>query len=135
MELLKFMYDLGVKKILPFFALFAAIGHMINQFVPAEMIMKYLGTGNSFAVPLLSLIGLPFYVSTISVAPLAQTLIAAGTSQGAVLAFMITGSGTSLGVIAGLLAIIKKNAILLYLAFLIGFSILFGYLFDLYLLI
>jgi len=134
-ELLKVLYNLGVKRVIPFFALFAAVGYMISQFVPAEIITRYLGTGNHFAVPILALIGLPLYAGSASAAPLVNTLIEAGVSQGALLSFMITGSGTSIAVIAGLLTIMKKNAILLYLAFLIGFGILSGYLFDLYLFI
>ena len=134
-ELFKALFDLGIKKVLPFFALFAAIGHMINRFVPAELIMKYLGAGNSFAVPLLSLIGLPLYVNSSSTIPLVKSLIAAGTSQGALLAFMITGPGTSVGVITGLLTIMRKNAVLLYTVLIVTFAIAFGYLFDLVLLV
>jgi len=134
-ELLKVIYSLGIKRILPFFALFAAVGYMINHFVPGEFITMFLGTGNHFAVPLLALIGLPLYVGSASAAPLVNTLIEAEVSQGALLSFMITGSGTSIAVIAGLLTIMKKKAILLYLAFLLGLGILSGYLFNLYLII
>lgn len=129
-ELLKVCYSVGVKQVLVYFTLFAAVGFMINRFVPAVLIMQYLGAGNRFAVPLLAVIGLPLYVNGSSAIPLINALIAGGASQGALLAFMITGPGTSAGVIAGLMTIMKKRALALYVAYLIVFAIMLGYLYD-----
>jgi uncharacterized membrane protein YraQ (UPF0718 family) len=56
--------------------------------------------------------------------------LAGGASQGALLAFMITGPGTSAGVLTGLFTIMKKKAIGLYVAYLIVFAIILGYLYD-----
>jgi uncharacterized membrane protein YraQ (UPF0718 family) len=47
------------------------------------------------------------------------------------LAFLITGPGTSAGVLAGIATIMKKRAIALYVAFLLAGAILLGYAFDL----
>lgn len=129
-ELLKFFYNVGVKKVLVYFTIFAAIGYLINRFVPSELIMQYLGSGNQFAVPLLALIGLPLYVSGSSSVPLIGALMAGGASQGALLAFMITGPGTSAGVIAGLMTIMKKKAIALYVFYIMFFGIVLGYAYD-----
>lgn len=129
-ELLKVFYTVGVKQVLLYFTVFAAIGFLINRFVPAELIMQYMGSGNRFAVPLLAVIGLPLYVNGSSAIPLINALMAGGASQGALLAFMITGPGTSAGVIAGLVTIMKKRAIALYVSYLVVFAILLGYLYD-----
>lgn len=129
-ELFKVFYEIGVKQVLVYFSVFAAVGFLINKFVPAELIIKYMGSGNKFAVPLLALIGLPLYVSGSSAVPVISTLLAGGASQGALLAFMITGPGTSAGVLTGLLTIMKKRAIGLYIAYIIVFAILLGYLYD-----
>ncbi|HYF83948.1 MAG TPA: permease [Clostridia bacterium] len=129
-ELFKVFYEVGVKRVLIYFAVFAAIGFLINKFIPAEIIMKYLGSGNIFAVPLLALIGLPLYVSGSSAIPIINALMIGGASQGALLAFMITGPGTSAGVLAGLVTIMKKRAIGLYVAYLLVFAIILGYLYD-----
>jgi uncharacterized protein len=123
-------YEVGVKRVLVYFAVFAAIGFLINKFVPAEIIMKYLGSGNIFAVPLLALIGLPLYVSGSSAIPIINALMIGGASQGALLAFMITGPGTSAGVLAGLVTIMKKRAIGLYVIYLMVFAVTLGYLYD-----
>jgi len=55
----------------------------------------------------------------------------AGASHGAMLAFMITGPGTSIAVIGGLAIIMKKKAIFLYVLFIFFGAILSGYLYDL----
>ena len=129
-ELFKVFYEVGIKQVLVYFAIFAAIGFMINRFIPAALIMQYFGSGNKFAVPLLAIIGIPLYVSGSSAIPLITTLMAGGASSGALLAFMITGPGTSAGVIAGIATIMKKRALALYVAYLLVFAILLGYLYD-----
>ena len=129
-ELFKVFYEIGIKQVLVYFAIFAAIGFMINRFIPAALIMQYFGSGNKFAVPLLAIIGIPLYVSGSSAIPLITTLMAGGASSGALLAFMITGPGTSAGVIAGIATIMKKRALTLYVAYLLVFAIVLGYLYD-----
>ena len=58
-------------------------------------------------------------------------MIQSGASQGAMLAFMITGSATSVWVIAGLTTFMKKRAITLYVAYVLIGGIVSGYLLDL----
>lgn len=129
-ELLSVFYEVGIKQVLVYFAIFAAIGFMINRFIPAPLIMKYFGSGNKFAVPLLAVIGVPLYVSGSSAIPIITALMAGGASSGALLAFMITGPGTSAGVIAGIATIMKKRALTLYVVYLLVFAIVLGYLYD-----
>lgn len=129
-EIFKVFYEIGIKRVLLYFTIFAAIGFMINKFVPAAFITKYLGADNIFAVPILALIGLPLYVNGSSSIPIINSLMAGGASEGALLAFMITGPGTSAGVIAGLVTIMKKRAIALYVVYLLVGGIVLGYLYD-----
>lgn len=132
-EFLRFCFDVGVKQILIYFAVFAAVGYLINQYVPAELVTHYLGKGNVFAVPLLALVGLPLYVTGPSSLPVIDALMTGGASDGALLAFLITGPGTSAGVIAGIAMIMKRRAIILYVALLLAGAISLGYLYDLFL--
>lgn len=129
-ELFEVFFEVGVKQVLVYFSIFAAVGFMINKYVPATVIMKYLGSGNVFAIPMLALIGLPLYVSGTSSIPVVNALMAGGASSGALLAFMITGPGTSAGVLAGIATIMRKKAIALYAAYLLIFAIVLGYLYD-----
>jgi len=124
---------IGFKQILLYYSIFVAVGFLINSFVPTSLIVALFNANNPFAVPLAALIGLPLYVTTESSIPLIQALMTQGASEGAMLAFMITGPGTSAWVIAGIITIMKKRAISLYVSFLLVGAILAGYLYDLFL--
>ncbi|GAK54677.1 transporter [Candidatus Moduliflexus flocculans] len=124
---------IGFKQILLYYSIFVAVGFLINSFVPTSLIVALFNADNLFAVPLAALVGLPLYVTTESSIPLIQALMKQGASEGAMLAFMITGPGTSAWVIAGIVTIMKKRAIGLYVLFLLFGGIAAGYLYDLFL--
>ncbi len=130
-ELATNFYKLGLKQILFFYAIFIAIGSLINTFIPTSIIEVLFGKASFYAVPLASLIGLPLYITTNSGIPIIQSLIQSGASEGAMLAFMITGSATSAWVIAGLATFMKKRAVALYVGFVLVGGILSGYVLDL----
>lgn len=130
-EIAKALMNIGVKKILLFYSIFVAVGFLINYFVPTSIIVALFSAKNFFAVPLAALIGLPLYVSTESSIPLIKALMAGGASGGAMLAFMITGPGTSAWVVAGIATFMKKRVISLYILFILVGGILLGYLYDL----
>jgi uncharacterized membrane protein YraQ (UPF0718 family) len=129
------IYELGIRRMLISFSIFIAVGYLINSFVPASIISALFGAKAFYAVPLASLIGLPLYLTTESGIPMIQSMMASGASEGAMLAFIITGAATSAWVIAGLSTFMKKRAILLYTAFILVGGILSGYLYDLFLML
>ncbi|MFZ3106130.1 MAG: permease [Candidatus Hydromicrobium sp.] len=125
------LINVGVKQILLFYSIFVAVGFLINYFVPTSLIVNLFSAKNVFAVPLAALIGLPIYVSLESSIPLIKALMAGGAGGGAMLAFMITGPGTSAWVIAGIATFMKKRVLGLYILFILGWGILLGYLYEL----
>ncbi len=129
--LFKTAFDIGIKKILPYFSLFAGIGYLINRFIPSEWITALFGNNSIFAVPLAAAVGLPLYVNGDSAIPMIQSLMQSGVGAGAMLAFMITGPGTSAGVMAGIATIMKKRATALYIAYLFIGAIILGYAYEL----
>lgn len=134
-ELMDVFINLGVKKILVYFSVFAAIGYLINRFVPTSIIVSLFGSENIFSVPLAAIIGIPLYVSDSSSIPLLKSFMDAGASGGAVLAFMITGPGTSIGAIVGSFTIMKRKAVFFYVSILFFSAIVFGYIYNFLLLI
>lgn len=130
-QLLNVFINIGIKKILLYFSAFAALGYFINRFVPTSVIMRLFGSQNMFSVPLAALIGIPLYVSDAGSIPLIQALMNSGASGGAILAFMITGPGTSVGAIAGSLTIMKRKAVLFSVSILLISAVLLGYLYNL----
>jgi len=132
-QFVKSFFDLGIKKILPLFIAFVVVAYLISKYVPTSWIVDLFNGKHFYSVPIAALIGLPLYVADASVAPLLQLLRDSGASYGSILAFMITGPGTSLGVLGGLSLIMKRKAIILYTAFILFGAIIFGYLYDLFL--
>ncbi|MBL7123922.1 MAG: permease [Actinobacteria bacterium] len=73
------------------------------------------------------------YINTESSIPLIKALMAGGAGGGAMLAFMITGQGTSARVIAGIATFMKKRVLSLYILFILVGGIFMGYVYDLFL--
>lgn len=134
-ELGKGLVDLGLKQILLYFSIFVAVGYLINHFVPTSIISALFGANSFLAVPLAAIIGLPLYITTDAAIPIIQSMIKSGAGEGAMLAFIITGSATSAWVIAGLSTFLRKRAILLYVGYVLAGGLICGYLYDLALLI
>lgn len=130
-ELLSAMYSIGIMKILPLFLLFVVIAYLVKTFIPTSWIIELFSGEKFYSVPLAALIGLPLYVSDATVVPLLQVLRDAGASDGAVMAFMITGPATSVGVVGGLTLILKRNALMLYILIIFAGSLISGILYNL----
>lgn len=129
-EWVKDIWEIGIKTVLLYFSIFAAIGYLVNVFIPQEIISNLFSGKNIFSVPLSAIIGLPLYVTGPGAIPLMKAFMDAGASEGAMLAFMITGPGTSAAVIAGIMTILKKKAAVLYVVYLLAGAIFLGYLYD-----
>ncbi len=130
-ELLRVTVDLGLKQILPMFMLFAGIGYLVNRLVPAEWIQVLFGADRWYSIPLAALIGLPMYVSGDGSIPLIRSLMDSGAGPGALMAFLITGPGTSAGVIAGLATILRRRAVILYVGLVLAGGMVSGFLYSL----
>lgn len=119
------------RRLMPMFAGFAFIGYLLNGLVPASWIRALFGVGNAYGVPLAATLGLPLYVNSEAALPLARSLLDSGMSPGAIMAFMIAGSGTSVGALAGALTIAKWRVVGLVAAVLWLGAILAGWAYDL----
>jgi uncharacterized membrane protein YraQ (UPF0718 family) len=128
-EFLKELLSSG-KKLLLMFLGFAFIGYMINGLIPSSWVSTLFGSGNIYNVPLAATLGLPFYINSEASIPLVRAMIENGMSQGAALAFMIAGSGTSIGAITGALTIARWRVVGLVVAFLWLGAIISGLVFN-----
>lgn len=129
-QFLKSFYELGFIKIMPLFLVFVIVAYVVKEFVPTSWIVMLFSGEHFYSVPLAALIGFPMYVSDSTVLPLLQVLKDAGASHGAILAYMISGPATSLGVIGGLTLIMKRKAVVLYAAIILVGAIALGYTYD-----
>lgn len=123
------LYRTG-KQLLVMFLGFAFIGYVLNGLIPPAWITAIFGAGNAYSVPLAATLGLPLYINTEGSLPLVRALIDGGMSQGAALAFLITGAGTSFGAVAGALTIARWRVIGLVVGTLWVGAVILGYLYD-----
>jgi uncharacterized protein len=124
------MYTIS-KHLLPLFIGFTFIGYLLNGLIPAAWISGLFGTGHTYSIPLAAALGLPFYINTEASLPLVRAMLESGMSEGAALAFLITGAGTSLGALGGALTIARWRVIAIVIGTLWLGSILFGFLYNL----
>lgn len=114
------------KRLLPLFFGFTFIGYLLNGLIPVTWITNLFGTGHAYSIPLAATLGLPFYINTEASLPLVRAMLDSGMSQGAALAFLITGAGTSIGAIGGALTIARWRVIAIVIGTLWAGSILIG---------
>ena len=113
-----------------FFTSFAFIGYFLNGLIPRSAVTALFGPGRKWGVTLAAGLGLPLYINSEASLPLVKAFLANGASPGAAMAFLITGAGTSIGAIAGALAIAKWRVVGLIIAVLLLGAIVFGYGYD-----
>jgi uncharacterized membrane protein YraQ (UPF0718 family) len=100
---------------------------IIERYVPQALIAASLGSSNAWAVPLATLIGIPFYTTELSALGIVSGLMKQGMSSGAALAFLIGGGVTTLPAMAAVWGVVKPRIFALYLAFCILGALFAGY--------
>jgi hypothetical protein len=120
----------GPKLLVMFFS-FAFLGYLINGLIPSSWITALFGSGHAYSVPLAATLGLPFYINAEGSLPMVRAMLDSGMSQGAALAFLISGAGTSIGAIAGALSIARWRVIATVVATLWAGAIVVGVAYDL----
>ena len=112
-----------------YFVAFAALGYLIIELIPASVFQQHLGDGNAMlAVPLAALLGIPMYVNTEGSLPLVASLMEGGMGAGPALAFLITGAGTSIGALSGMLVVARWRIVALVVGTLFVSACLTGWL-------
>ena len=120
------------KRLVPLFFGFTFVGYLLNGLIPAAWITSLFGAGHAYSIPLAATLGLPFYINTEASLPLIRAMLDSGMSQGAALAFLITGAGTSLGALGGALTIAKWRVIGIVIGTLWIGSMLLGIAYDIF---
>ena len=100
-------------RLLAMFFSFAFLGYLLNGLIPNAWISSLFGSGHAYSVPLAATLGLPFYLNSEASLPMVRAMLDSGMSQGAALAFLISGAGTSIGAIGGALSIARWRVIAL----------------------
>jgi uncharacterized protein len=113
------LWDSGTR-LLAMFVGFAFIGYVLNGLIPAAWVAAAFGPDKIYNVPLAATLGLPLYVNAETSLPLVRALLENGMNQGAALAFLISGAGTSIGAMAGALTIARWRVVALVVVLWVG---------------
>ncbi|MCG9970938.1 permease [Christiangramia crocea] len=114
-----------------FMTLAFVINALIQFYVPQEPISNLLGGNGLKSIITASLVGIPFYTSNLTALPLIGGLLELGMSEGAALAFLISGPITTLPAMAAVWGIVRKKIFIMYVSFALTGSLIFGILFNL----
>ncbi len=118
------------RKILLYLLVGAGIGSFIYGFVPEEFLVQVAGEQNPFAVPLAAVLGVPMYIRTEAVLPLANMLIGQGVGLGTMVALIIGGAGASIPEVSLLSTLFKKPFIITFLVCIFTVAVISGYAFN-----
>ncbi|MFH1148359.1 MAG: permease [Pseudomonadota bacterium] len=106
------------------------LGAWMHGYVPADFLARYAGRDKWYAVPLVTLIGIPLYSNAAGIVPLISVLTEKGISMGSALAFVMAVTGLSLPEFMILRKVMKVKLLAVF-AGIVGLGIMFtGYLFN-----
>ncbi|AZR73189.1 hypothetical protein BBF96_07195 [Anoxybacter fermentans] len=119
-----------IKRIWIFILIGIGIGAVIHGYAPADLLSRYAGENNSFAVFVAVALGIPLYSNAVGTIPVIQALIGKGVAVGTALSFMMAVVALSLPEMIILRKVIKPKLIGIFVG-IVGVSIIFvGYLFN-----
>lgn len=99
-------------------------------YVPTQLIVRAVGDGNAFAVPLAALVGIPSYLNGYAAIPLVAGLLDMGMSPGAAMTFITSGAVSSIPAAIAVYALVKKSVFALYALLGLTGSVLAGYAYE-----
>ncbi len=118
------------KKVAPYVLIGVGIGAFIHNWIPEDIIVKVLGTGNPFGVVIATVCGVPMYADIFGCIPIAEALLSKGARLGVVLAFMMGVTTLSLPSIIMLKKAVKPKLLGIFVAICTMGIILVGYFFN-----
>ena len=118
------------RKVAPYVLLGVMVGAFIHNWIPEDLIVRVLGTGNPFGVVLAAIAGVPMYADIFGTIPVAEALLAKGAQLGVVLSFMMGVTTLSLPSIIMLRKAVKPKLLSIFVAICTAGIVLVGYFFN-----
>ncbi len=115
----------------PMFLLGIVLSALFQRYVPQEVTTTLFGGNEAWGVLMAATIGVPLYACGGETIPLLQAWLLDGMSLGSAAAFMITGPATKITNLGAVKIVLGVKRFALYLAFVIAFALLTGWLVDL----
>jgi len=118
------------KGVIVFLIIGAGIGSFIYEFIPTDLLANFAGTNSLWAVPLAAMIGIPMYIRTETMIPIASILIAKGVAPGIMIALILGGAGASIPEVSLLNSIFKKKMVTAFVLCIFTVAVITGYAFN-----
>lgn len=118
------------KKVFPYILVGVGIGAFIHNWIPEDLIVRFLGNGNPFGVIIATIAGVPMYADIFGCIPIAEALLAKGAKLGVVLSFMMGVTTLSLPSMIMLKKAIKPKLLGVFIAICTVGIIIVGYFFN-----
>ena len=99
---------------------------LFQRYVPQDLMAKVFGGNEAWGVLMAATIGVPLYACGGGTIPLLQEWLMRGMSPGSAAAFMLTGPATKITNLGALKIVMGLKRFLLYMAFIMLFSVLSG---------
>ena len=134
-ERLKYAWEQVVstaKKVASYVLIGVGIGAVIHNWIPQEIIVKLLGTGNPFGVIIATIAGVPMYADIFGCIPIAEALLAKGARLGVVLSFMMGVTTLSVPSMIMLKKAVKPKLLGIFIAICTIGIIIVGYFFNVF---
>ena len=118
------------KKVFPYILIGVGVGAFIHNWIPQDLIVRFLGNGNPFGVIIATIAGVPMYADIFGCIPIAEALLAKGAKLGVVLSFMMGVTTLSLPSMIMLKKAIKPKLLGVFIAICTVGIIIVGYFFN-----
>lgn len=118
------------KGVIVYLIIGAGIGAFIYEFIPTDLLANFAGTNSLWAVPLAAIIGIPMYIRTETMIPIASILIAKGVAPGIMIALILGGAGASIPEVSLLNSIFKKKMVIAFVLCIFTVATITGYAFN-----
>lgn len=119
------------KGVIVFLLIGAGIGAFIYEFIPTDLLANFAGANSLWAVPLAAVVGIPMYIRTETMIPIASILISKGVAPGIMIALILGGAGASIPEVSLLNSIFKKKMVIAFVLCIFFVATLTGYIFNL----
>lgn len=114
----------------PYIVAGIGVGAAIHGYVPAELIVRWAGPQNAFAVPVAVAVGVPLYANVAGVLPITEALVGKGLPLGTVLAFTMAVTALSLPEMIILRKVLRPKLLSVFVAVVTAGIVAVGYLFN-----
>lgn len=114
--------------VLPYLIIGVLVGSLMYNVVPQDVIARYVGDNNLWAVPIAAILGIPLYLNSTTILPIGVALSSAGVGLGPIIALIIGGTGASIPEIILLNKLFKKQLIITFIVATFVIAISAGYL-------